>query len=231
VHAFARDEDARMTRLSIDFVSDIVCPWCVIGLRGLEIALDRIEGVTADIRLHPFELNPAMGPEGQDIAEHVAEKYGATPQQSAANHAVIVQRAADVGFAMASGPGGRIYNSFDGHRLLDWAQDDGKALALQHALFTANFTDRRDISDQAVLVDVAKSAGLDADAARTLLASDDRTERVRTEQRRWRTEGVSAVPTIVIEDRYVISGGQPPEALERALRQIAAEVDARTSAA
>ncbi|TPG13764.1 DsbA family oxidoreductase [Sphingomonas oligophenolica] len=219
-----------MTRLTIDFVSDVVCPWCVIGLRGLEIALDRIDDVEADIRLHPFELNPAMGPEGQDIGEHIAEKYGATPQQSAANRDAIRQRAAEVGFTMSAAPGGRIYNSFDAHRLLDWAGEQGKALALKHALFTTYFTERRDIGDHAVLVDAAQVAGLDADAAREILSSDAHGDRVREEEARWRREGVTAVPTIVIDDRYMISGGQPADAFERALRQIAAEVEARAPA-
>lgn len=219
-----------MICLTIDFVSDVVCPWCVVGLRSLEIALDRIDDVEADIRLHPFELNPAMGPAGQDIGEHIAEKYGATPDRSAANRETIRQRAAEVGFTMSAAPGGRIYNSFDAHRLLDWAGQagpPGAALALKHALFSAYFTERRDIGDHAVLVEAARAAGLDGDAARAMLASDAYADHVREEEQRWRNEGVSAVPTIVIDNRYLISGGQPPEAFERALRQIAAEVDAR----
>jgi len=220
-----------MPRLTIDFVSDVVCPWCVIGLRGLEIAVDRIDDLDVDIRLHPFELNPAMGREGQDVAEHIHEKYGATAEQSAATRETIRQRGADVGMTMASGPGGRIYNSFDCHRLLTWAAEQGQALALKHALFAAYFTDRRDISDPDVLVEVVRATGLDGERARAILASDDYAAQVRTEEQRWRSEGVTSVPTIIIEERYVISGGQPPEAFERALRQIAQEVAARRATA
>ena len=221
------------TRLTIDVVSDVVCPWCVIGLRGLRIALDRIDGVDATIRLHPFELNPAMGPAGQDIGEHVAEKYGATPEQSAGTRAMIRARAAEVGFTMSDAPGGRIYNSFDSHRLLDWARDQGgadAAMALKDALFDAYFTDRRDIGDHAVLVAAVAAAGLDPVAAGAVLASDAYAESVRRDEARWRAEGVTAVPTFVIADKYLISGGQPADAFERALRQIAAELGAGAAA-
>ena len=214
-----------MTRkMKFDFVSDISCPWCIIGLRGLEIALERIgDEIDPEIVLHPFELNPQMPAGGQDIGEHVAEKYGSTPEQRKANGAMIRERAADLGFTMADRSEARIYNTFDAHRLLHWASDEGKQLELKHRLFTAYFTEGRAPEDHEVLVECAGDVGLDAKAARTLLANDRFAAEVRAEEEQWRQQGVSAVPTIIIDERYVISGGQPPEAFERALRKIAKE--------
>jgi predicted DsbA family dithiol-disulfide isomerase len=216
--------DARMTRhLKIDFVSDVSCPWCVIGLGGLDKALRRVGGlVEADIRFRPFELNPDMPPEGQDIGQHVAMKYGATPEQSAASRAAIKARAAEVGFVIASGPGSRIYNTYDAHRLLHWAAIEGRQYALKRALFEAYFTHGRNPADHEVLADAAGQAGLDVDAAREVLASGRYAEEVRADERHWREEGINAVPTVIIDDRFVISGGQPADAFERALRKIAA---------
>ena len=213
-----------MTPLKIDFVSDVVCPWCVIGLRGLEIALERAsDAVSAEITLHPFELNPAMPREGQNIVEHVAEKYGATPDQSDGNRNAIRERAAAVGFPVAMTAESRIWNTFDAHRLLHWAKEEGRQLALKHALFTAYFTENRDVADHGVLADAAAAAGLDRARAAAVLAEGSFAEAVRDEETQWRREGVTAVPTIVINDSYVISGGQPPEVFEKALRHIAAE--------
>ena len=158
------------TPLKIDFVSDVSCPWCVIGLGGLEQALARVgDLVSADIRFQPFELNPDMGPDGQNIVEHIGQKYGSTPAQSAASRAAIRERAASVGFEMKTDENSRIYNTFDAHRLLHWAGLNGGQAALKHALFKANFTDGQAMSDADVLVAAAKSAGLDeADAHRVL---------------------------------------------------------------
>ncbi|MDO7842112.1 DsbA family oxidoreductase [Sphingomonas immobilis] len=211
--------------LKIDFVSDVVCPWCVIGLRGLEIALEEVgDLVAADIAFHPFELNPDMPPEGENTAEHIARKYGANPEQSARNRDALRERATAVGFTMNRGGDGRIYNSFDAHRLLHWAGLEGRQAALKHALFTAYFTDGRNIADHDVLVAAAEAAGLDAEAARGVLTRGDYAEDVRGEERTWRQEGITAVPTIVINDRYVISGGHEPAAFERALRSIASDL-------
>lgn len=211
-------------RLTIDFVSDVVCPWCAIGLGGLEEALRRLAGqVEADIRIRPFELNPDMPPEGQNIAEHVAMKYGSTPQQSAGARAAIRGRAAEVGVTIDMGPESRIWNTFDAHRLLWWAALEGRQLALKHALFEAYFTRGRNLTDREVLVEAAAEAGLDAAAAREVLASGRYADDVREDERGWREAGVAAVPTIVIDERYLIQGGQPADAFERALRRIAAE--------
>ncbi len=214
--------------MKIDFVSDVSCPWCIIGLGGLEEALERVgDLVDADIRFQPFELNPQMGPEGQNIVEHIAQKYGSTPAQSAANRAAIRERAASVGFTMAMTDDSRIYNTFDAHRLLHWAGllDNGadKQKALKHALFDAYFTQGLSPADHEVLIAKAASVGLDADEARKVLASGRYAEEVRAAERLWIERGINSVPAVVINDRYLISGGQPAEAFEQAVRSIAAQ--------
>ena len=210
--------------LKIDFVSDVSCPWCIIGLRGVEEALERVgDLVDAEITLQPFELNPHMPAEGQDIVEHVAEKYGSTPAQFAERREMIRARAADLGFTIANPSGGRVYNTFDAHRLLHWAGLEGRQKPLKHALFEAYFTRGLNPGDHEVLVEAAREAGLDPEAAREVLVSDRYADEVREAERFWQAQGISAVPAVIINRRYLISGGQPPEAFEQAIRQIAAE--------
>lgn len=212
------------TPMKIDFVSDISCPWCVIGLRGLEQALDRIgDEVDADITFQPFELNPAMPAGGQNIVEHIGEKYGSTPEQSAANRAMIRERAAALGFTMAMSDESRIYNTFDAHRLLHWAETSGHQPALKNRLFDAYFTRGENPSDHEVLVTAATEVGLDPAAARDILASGRYADEVRAAEQLWQSRGISAVPAVIINEKYLISGGQPAEAFEQALRGIAAE--------
>lgn len=216
-----------MARMTFDFVSDVSCPWCVIGLRGLEIALERVADlVQPEIRFHPFELNPDMPPEGENVLEHVGRKYGSSPEQLRENRASMKERAAALGFVMNSSDDSRIWNTFDAHRLLHWARLEGRQVALKHALFDAYFTRQQSPADPEVLVHAASAAGLDSTIAREVLASGQYGEDVRLAERRWLTEGVRGVPHIVINDAYVISGGQPPEKFERALRHIASEVAA-----
>jgi len=214
--------------MKIDFVSDVSCPWCIVGLGGLEEALARVgDLVEADIHFQPFELNPQMGEGGQNIVEHITQKYGSTPAQSAANRAAIRERAASVGFTMAMTDESRIYNTFDAHRLLHWAgetsQPAGRQAALKHALFDAYFTEGQSPADHEVLVAKAASVGLDADEAREVMTSGRYAEEVRAAEKLWIERGVNSVPAVVINDRYLISGGQPAEAFEQALRSIAAE--------
>jgi predicted DsbA family dithiol-disulfide isomerase len=210
--------------LKIDFVSDVSCPWCVIGLRSLEQALDRVgDAVTADIHLQPFELNPHMQPQGQDIAEHIAQKYGATPEQLAHNQEGIRSRGAELGFIFAMDKRSRIYNTFDAHRLLHWAELEGRHLDLKKALFAAYFTEGRNPSDREVLIDVATQAGLDAARAREVLDSGRYAEEVREREAFYQGQGINAVPSVIINDRYLIQGGQPPEVFEQALRRLATD--------
>ncbi len=211
------------TPMKIDFVSDVSCPWCVIGLKALETAIAQLgDAVKTEIHFQPFELNPKMPPEGQDISEHLAQKYGATPEQSEQTRAMIRARGAEVGFTFALDKRSRIYNTFDAHRLLHWAQREGRQLALKHALFRAYFTQGENPGAHAVLIRVAGEVGLDAVRAGEILASDEFAEDVRKQQRYYLEQGINAVPAVIVNERHLIQGGQPAQVFEQALRQIAA---------
>jgi predicted DsbA family dithiol-disulfide isomerase len=210
-------------QLKVDFVSDVSCPWCVIGLRSLEAAVAKVKGdIAVDLHFQPFELNPQMGAEGQDIVEHIAQKYGSSPVDIERNREAIRARGAAVGFEFNMQKRGRIYNTFDSHRLLHWAEMEGKQEALKNALFAAYFTDGRDPSDHAVLVDVAQTVGLDAKRAAAILKSDEFSAQVRAREKFYTDRGIQAVPSVIINDQHLIQGGQPTEVFEKALRQLAA---------
>jgi len=212
--------------MKIDFVSDVSCPWCAIGLHALEQALERVgPEVQATLHFQPFELNPSMPAEGQDIVEHLTGKYGIATEQVAANTEAIRQRGAGVGFAFGLGKRSRIYNTFDAHRLLHWAglQSAEAQRRLKHALFKAYFTDGLSPGDHAVLLAAATAAGLDAEAARAVLDSDAHADDVREMETFYQQAGIRSVPAVIINDRHLISGGQPVEVFEQALRQIAAQ--------
>jgi predicted DsbA family dithiol-disulfide isomerase len=214
--------------LQIDFVSDVACPWCAIGLHSLEEALRRTAGVvTADIKFQPFELNPEMPAAGQNLDEHIGHKYGATPQQLEANREPLRARAASVGFTFNSSARSRIYNTFDAHRLLHWAETMGKHRELKRALFKANFTDDANVADAQVLTEIATSAGLDPVQTREVLASGRYAGEVRAAEQLWQSRGITSVPGIIINGKWLISGGQPPEYFEQALRGIASELAAK----
>ena len=211
------------TPIKIDFVSDVSCPWCVVGLKSLETALDRLsEQVSADIHFQPFELNPHMVAEGEDINEHLAHKYGATEEQSERNREAIRARGADVGFTFSMNKRGRIYNTFDAHRLLHWAEQAGHQHALKNALFEAYFTEGKNPGDHEVLIDLAGKVGLDATRARAILASDDYATEVREREQYYLEHGINAVPAVIINERFLIPGGQSPEVYEEALIKAAA---------
>jgi predicted DsbA family dithiol-disulfide isomerase len=211
------------TPLKIDFVSDVSCPWCVIGLKSLKSALASLrEEVAPDLHFQPFELNPQMGAEGQDISEHIAQKYGSTPADMERSRENIRARGAEVGFEFNMQKRGRIYNTFDAHRLLHWAETEGKQEALKNALFSAYFTDGRNPSDHEVLVDVAQKVGLDPKRARGILGSDEFAADVREREKFYTDRGIRAVPSVIINDQHLIQGGQPADVFERALRQLAA---------
>ena len=221
------DAAPALKTLKIDFVSDVVCPWCVVGLGGLTTALDTLqsEGVAADITFQPFELNPQMAPEGENIVEHIGRKYGASPEQSAANRVMIRERAAEVGFDMRMGDDSRIWNTFDAHRLLHWAYETApdRQEALKRALFTAHFTENRNLTDAGVLTQAAETAGLNRAEAGEVLASGRYAQAVRASEELWRSRGISSVPAVVVEGKYLISGGQPAAVFEEALRKMAAD--------
>ena len=215
-----------MTRLTIDFVSDVACPWCAVGLASLERALEKLEGeVEVDLRFQPYELNPQMEAEGQDAIEYLTRKYGSTPEQQAQSRAAIAQRGAAVGFTFRKEGRGRIWNTFDAHRLLAWAAEQGarQQRDLKMALLKAYHGEARSPADHEVLAEVAASVGLDRTQAQAVLASDRYADEVREAERHFQQLGISAVPSVIVNDRHLIQGGQPPEVFEQALRQLAGE--------
>ena len=210
--------------MKIDFVSDVSCPWCAIGLASLETALERIGGdVPVELHFQPFELNPNMVKEGEDTTEHIAKKYGMGEAQIAQNREAIRQRGAAVGFTFNMDKRNRIYNTFDAHRLLHWAELEGKQTALKKAFLKAYFTDGQDPSSHDVLVRYAADAGLDAAKAREVLESGAYADDVREREAYYQERGIHSVPAIIIDDKHLIQGGQPPELFEQALRQIASQ--------
>ena len=212
--------------MRIDFVSDVACPWCAVGLNALERALARIDGALGEVELHlqPFELNPTMPPEGANAAQYLKSKYGLSDEQLAANRARIVERGAAEGFAF--GVREHVWNTFDAHRLLHWAGVEGAAgqqRELKHALLEAYHGQGRNPGAHDVLLELAGQVGLPVGRAREVLASGAFADEVREAERFWQDAGIHSVPAVVIDRRHLISGGQPSAVFEQALRQIAAE--------
>ncbi len=222
------------SHLHIDFVSDITCPWCAIGLGALEAALQRLApDITAELHFQPFELNPQMPREGQDAYEHLHQKYGSTREQQAQIREAIRARGAAVGFEFRTEGRRRVYNTFDAHRLLHWAalEDAAKQVALKKALLKACHTDGENPSDPELLVRLAGESGLDRERARAILESDEYAAETRERERLYTDAGIHSVPAIIIDNQHLISGGQPVEVFERALRQIAGAAPAATGLA
>ncbi len=210
--------------MKIDFVSDVACPWCAVGLNALEIALKRIgDDISVTVHIQPFELNPDMAAAGVDAGEYLSRKYGLTTAQLAANRANIRARGESVGFLF--GERSRVWNTFDAHRLLHWAglQDAARQRAFKHALLRAYHGEGRNPGAKDVLIELAHEVGLDAAAAQGILESDTYTQEVRAAEQLWISRGINGVPAVVIDDKHLISGGQPPEVFEQAMRKIAAE--------
>ena len=214
-------------RISIDFVSDVACPWCAVGLASLDIALRELAPeVVADVRMQPFELNPGMAPEGVDAAQYLTQKYGMTAEQLAAARANLRARGVEVGFNF--GERARIWNTFDAHRLIHWAGQDMHAAGTQHelkrALLKACHSEAKNVSDPEVLADSAAAAGLDRDAATGVIRSGAFTNEVREAEACWQRAGIHAVPAVVLNRQHLIEGGQPPQVFASMLRQVASEV-------
>ena len=210
--------------MHIDFVSDIACPWCAVGLNALERALEELAGeLQPSLAFQPFELNPSMGPEGADTLEYLGAKYGIGPEQIRRNQAAIRARGAELGFAF--GERARVWNTFDGHRLLQWAGVEGAPgtqRALKHALLRAYHGEGRNPSERQVLLDSAATAGLDPVRAAEVIDGDAFAHEVREAEAFWQQAGISSVPSIVIDRRHLIQGGQPPATFVQALRRLAA---------
>ncbi len=211
--------------LTIDFVSDIACPWCAIGLASLETALARLgPDVPVALRFQPFELNPQMPAGGQDVTEHLTEKYGSTPEQQAIGRANLRERGAKLGFAFHPQGRSRVYNTFDAHRLLTWAaQEAGGAHqhALKKGLLKAYHGESQNMDSHALLARVAGEAGLSAERATQILASDEFAAETREREAYYTSHGIHAVPSVIINGQHLIQGGQAPEVFELSLRQIA----------
>jgi predicted DsbA family dithiol-disulfide isomerase len=223
-HHHNDSERCMSTPVKIDFVSDVACPWCAVGLKSLEAAIARIgDGLQVELHFQPFELNPQMPPEGEDAVEHLTRKYGITAEQAAQNGEAIRVRGAELGFEFRMDKRRRVTNTFDAHRLLHWAgeQDASRQLALKQALLRAYFTDGEDVSSPDTLVRVVESAGLEGERARQILSGDEFADAVRAQEQFYQRQGISAVPSVIFNDKHLVQGGQPVELFEQALRQLA----------
>ena len=212
-----------MKKLQIDFVSDVACPWCAVGLNALERALERVgPDIAVELHMQPFELNPTMAAEGANAAQYLKAKYGMGDEQLAVNRARITERGAAEGFTF--GTREHVWNTFDAHRLLHWAGIEGavgQQRALKHALLKAYHGEGRNPGAHDVLLDLAVQVGLPVDRARQVLQQNEYADEVRESERFWQQAGVNSVPAVIINRQHLISGGQPSEVFEQALRQVA----------
>lgn len=210
--------------IRIDIVSDVVCPWCVIGFKQLGQALEQLgDEVDADLHWHPFELNPQMPPEGQDLREHLAQKYGTTAAQSHAARERLTGIAKSLGVEFRFYDGMRVRNTFRAHQLLHWAGEQGRQTDLELALFDSYFSREEDVDDLDVMVAAAGRAGLDEELARAVVADGRYADAVREEQQFWLGKGINAVPSFILDGRYLIPGAQDPEIFVAALRRLVSE--------
>jgi predicted DsbA family dithiol-disulfide isomerase len=223
---------APMKQLHIDFISDVSCPWCAIGLNALLQALQQVQRETpgafqVSLAFLTFELNPDMPQGGQDIGEHLTQKYGSTPEQQAQIRETIRQRGAEVGFAFNPEGRGRIYNTFHAHRLLHWAGLQGQVqqLALKQAMLVACHGEQQAMDQRAVLLACVGQADLDPEQAEAVLNDGRYAEEVRQAEAEIAEAGIRAVPAVVVNQRHLISGGQPVANYVRALREIAAQAE------
>lgn len=207
------------TPLRVDIVSDVVCPWCVIGYHQLAHAANAT-GVAIDVHWHPFELNPNMVQEGENLREHLAAKYGTTLEGSIKARARLTEMGAALGFEFNYADDMRMVNTFRAHQLIDWAEDQGRAHDMKLALFAAFFTQREDLNNVDFLADVAASIGLDRDTARAMLESSERAESVRKKERFWTSRGVTGVPAMIFNHQHIVTGAQGEETYTNILNQL-----------
>ena len=208
--------------LRIDIVSDVMCPWCIIGYRQLAKALEAT-GTEYDLHWHPFELNPEMPPEGQNLREHVAEKYGSTAEQSEQSRLQMTKLGVDLGFKFQFDTDTRMHNTFNTHQLLHWADALGRKHDLKTALFAAHFTDGRNLSDDAILANIAGEIGLDRSEALAVLKDQRFASQVRLEQNFWIKQGIRGVPAVVFDRQHLVTGAQGVENYTNILNQLTKE--------
>lgn len=213
-------KDANSSKpLRIDIVSDVVCPWCIVGYRQLSQALART-GVQAEVKWHPFELNPDMPPEGQNLREHLIAKYGITPEQSISARAQLTALGRDLGITFNFGDDSRMVNTFLAHQLIEWSDEQGRQTDMKLALFKAHFSDGRNVSDLATLVEITAGLGLDADAARVALEGETMAWNVRSMQTFWTEKGVRGVPAMVFGGKHLLTGAQGVETYVKMLGRL-----------
>ena len=205
--------------IRVDIVSDVVCPWCVIGYHQLAKAAQDT-GIGIDVHWHPFELNPQMGEDGENLREHLAAKYGTTPEGSRKARARLTELGAALGFEFNYADDMRMVNTFRAHQLIDWAEGQGKAHEAKLALFAAFFTRRENVADINVLIEVAGQIGLDRNAARAMLDSGGRAEKVREKEQFWTSRGVQGVPAMIFDRQHLVTGAQGEEAYASILSQL-----------
>lgn len=213
--------------LRIDIVSDVVCPWCIIGLKQVEKAFGLVgRDLGVETHWHPFQLNPNMPPEGEDTAEHIARKYGSTPEQSRANRQRLSDIGESLGFAFNYGEGMRIYNTFNAHKLLTiFGSERGwqAQTELKMALFKAYFQDRRDVSDIEVLCDIAEAQGMDRAVAAAWIADAALPENVRAEMAHWMDQNITGVPAIIFDQKFMVPGAQSAETFADVINKVLAK--------
>ena len=212
--------------LRIDIVSDVVCPWCIIGYRQLAEALKQTN-TEHEIHWHPFELNSNMPSEGQNLRKHIMEKYGSSKEESDASRIRMTEAGSEVGFEFHFNDDTRMHNTFNLHQLLYWASQQGQKPMhdLKQALFSAHFTDGRNISDNTVLADIAAEVGLDRDEALAVLEEQRFAKEVRAEERHWQQQGIQSVPAMIFNERHLVSGAQGVDNYVNILEQLATMQD------
>jgi predicted DsbA family dithiol-disulfide isomerase len=209
--------------IKIDFVSDIACPWCAVGLGNLNKAIVALsKKANFELRFRPFELNPNMPLGGQDAIEHLTQKYGLTVEQVKANQAQIRERALEAGFKFHPDGRKRVYNTFNAHRLLHWAGKEfglEKQASLKTELLKTYFCLAVNLDDQQNLLNAVQLAGLDPDKAKQILESDTYAEDVRAEEAHYTNAGIHSVPAVILNGQYLVQGAQAPESFINALEQ------------
>lgn len=214
----------KAVKLDIQIVSDVVCPWCVIGSRHLLQALEELrDEVRADITWQPFQLNPHIAEEGENLTEHIMRKYGSSVADSQAMRDRLTAMGEAAGFQFNFTPESRTWNTFDAHRAVHWAGTKGRQHEFMEQLFHAYFTENRNPSDHKTLADAAGALGLDSDELIAVINSDQFRDEVEQALATQQARGISGVPTVIINQQYAITGGQPVENFKRALRQVVSE--------